>query len=228
MNKKIAAFGFIFIFVLSMLGGAITVTNGEPSAGVKEGDWIEYDVRITGPTYAPSHNITWFRIEILNVEGAAFEANVTVRNVNGTFNSSVWNFNLTEGNVEGWVIIPSNLSPGDAFYDGTKPGNITIEGQEQKTVAGATRTITRASDSIRLVKEWDKATGVYTYSVEHPKNLTVVSQATATNMWSPQILGLNQTVFYVLVAVSAVLAAAVITVLLYRRHQKSKPPKVYN
>jgi hypothetical protein len=177
-------------------------------AVVKKGDWIEYTVNITGPISAPAHNITWFKIDILNVEGIAFQANVTVRNINGTLSSSIWKFNFTEGKVEGWVIIPPNLGVGDTFYDSSKPANITIMGEEQKIVAGATRTITYASDSIRPIKEWDKATGVYTYSVEHPKNFTVISQAIATNIWSAQFLGLNQTfLFTELVTVSIVLIA---------------------
>ena len=56
----------------------------EPSVGVKKGDWIEYSVLYTGQTSAPTKNMTWFRIEILDVEGAAFQANFTVRYVNGT------------------------------------------------------------------------------------------------------------------------------------------------
>ena len=192
--------------------------------GVKKGDWIEYTVNITGPTSAPAHNITWFRIEILDVEGAAFQANVTVRNDNGTISSSNWKFNLTEGQVEGWVIIPANLGIGNIFYDSSKPANITIMGEEQKIVAGATRTITNASDSTRPVKEWDKATGVYTYSVEHPKNFTVISQAIATNMWSPHIVEQNQTSPNALVAASigiAVLVASSI-VLVARRNSLRK------
>ena len=181
----------------------------EPLIGVKEGDWIEYTVSITGPTSAPAHNITWFRIEILTIEEAAFKANVSVRNVNGTLSSSDWKFNFTEGQVEGWVIIPANLGVGYSFYDSSKPANITIMGEEQKNVAGATRTITHASDSIRPIKEWDKATGVYTYSVEHPKNFTVISQAIATNIWSPQSKGLNLTAFNALVAISIVSAVLV-------------------
>ncbi len=159
--------------------------NSNPSEGVKKGDWIEYTVNITGPTSAPTLNITWFRIEILDIVSASFEANVTVRNVNGTLSSSIWKFNFTEGQVEGWVIIPPHLGVGDTFYDASKPANITIIGEEQKIVAGATRTITHSSDSIRPIKEWDKVTGVYTYSVEYPKNFTVISQAITTNMWNP-------------------------------------------
>ena len=50
---------------------------------------------------------------------------------------------------------------GNTFYDSSKPANVTIEGEKQEIAAGASRTITHASDSKRLVKEWDKATGVY-------------------------------------------------------------------
>jgi hypothetical protein len=92
-----------------------------------------------------------------------------------------------------------------------KPVNVTIQNQEQETVLGASRTVTYGNDSFRH-KEWDKATGVFVGSSEHLKNvtnkagwyiedLTVTIKATATNIWSPQILGLNQTVFYALVAV---------------------------
>jgi hypothetical protein len=203
------------IFVSVSIVVSPTSANDNPLVGVKKGNWIEYAVNITGPTSAPAHNITWFRIEILNIYGAAFSTNVTVKNVNGTLSSSIWKFNFTEGQVEGWVIIPPNLGVGDTFYDSSKPGNITIMGEEQKIAADATRTITHASDSIRPVKEWDKATGVYTYSVEHPKNFTVISQAIATNMWSYQILGLDQTVFDVLEAVIIVLAVLVASLVIF-------------
>jgi hypothetical protein len=196
-----------------------TLAYDEPSVGVKKGDWMEYSVRLTGQTSVPSKNITWFRMEILNVEGAAFQANVTVGYVNGTFHSSVWKFNFTEGQVEGWLIIPSNLDPGNTFYDSWKPGNVTIEGEEQKIVAGASRTITHASDSIRIIKEWDKATGVYTYVVERPQNFTVITNAIATNMWSPQIL-LDQTVFYALVAVIIVLAVLTLSLVIVVARRK--------
>ena len=63
------------------------------TVGVKEGNWMEYTVTITGPTAAPAHNITWFRIEILEIQDTAFHANVTVRNVNGSVSSSIWDFN---------------------------------------------------------------------------------------------------------------------------------------
>jgi hypothetical protein len=194
---------------------------GEPSVGVKEGDWIEYDISVTGVgTPPPMHDVRWMRIEVLPVQGAAFSVNLTDRYVNGTFGSAIWKFNFTEGNVGGWIIIPSNLSPGDTFYDSSlhtgKPVNVTIQSQEQKTVLGASRTVTYGNDSFRH-KEWDKATGVFVGSTEVYKNvtnkagwyiedLTVTIKATVTNMWSPQVQEPDPTGFYALVAVGAVLA----------------------
>jgi len=151
------------------------------------------------------------------VEGTAFSADFTVRYANGTIGSAVWKYNFTEGDVRGWTIIPSNLGPGDTFYDYSihtgEPVNVTIQGEEQKMVLDATRTVTYGSDSFRH-KTWDKATGVFIHAVERYKNvtnrygwyiedLTADVQAIGTNMWSPQILGLNQTAFYWLVGAAA-------------------------
>ncbi len=197
--------GFAILFYVSSLNGSTVVAFEESSVGVKKGDWIEYSVNVTGGTPPPKLAIDSFKIEILDINGTAFQANFTVRYVNGTLDSTIWNFNFTEGQVGGWTIIPPNLGVGDTFYDCSEPANVTIEGEEQQVVAGATRTITRASDSIRLVKEWDKVTGVYTYSKEQPKNLTLITKAVSTNIWSPQVLELNQSEIYVLITTAIVL-----------------------
>jgi uncharacterized membrane protein YozB (DUF420 family) len=153
------------------------------------------------------------RFQVLPVDGAAFSVNLTVRYANGTFGSAIWKYNFAEGNLGGWTIIPANLSPGDTFYDASehnhKPINVTVQGQEQRIVLGATRTVTYGNDSIRHLKEWDKATGVFIGSSEvvqnvtnkdgwYIENLTVTTRAVATNLWSPQnrlILGMEQSVF---------------------------------
>jgi len=198
--------GIAILFCVSSLNELPIYAFNKSSVGVKKGDWIEYSVNVTGGIPPPKLAINSYKIEILDVNGAAFQANFTVRYVNGTLESSVWNYNFTEGQVGGWTIIPSNLGVGDTFYDCSELANVTIEGEEQQVVAGATRTITRASDSIRLVKKWDKVTGVYTYSKEQPKNLTLITKAISTNMWSSQVLGLNQSEIYVLLTTAIVLA----------------------
>jgi hypothetical protein len=101
--------------------------------GVKKGDWIEYSISIAaGPPLDSLRNLTWYRTEILEVNGASFKANKTALSVNGTVSSSIWYFDLAEGEVQGWAIIPANLSPGNTFFDYAKSANVTIEGEEPK------------------------------------------------------------------------------------------------
>ena len=222
--KAITALLFTCIIVSFSISASPTLSYDQPSVGVKKGDWIEYNISITGTgTPPPTHDVRWMKIEIMQVQGAAFPVNLTARYANGTIGSAVWKFNFTEGNVGGWLIIPSNLGPGDTFYDSSihnrKPVNVTIQRQEQKIVLGASRTVTCGNDSLRH-KEWDKATGVFVGSSETLKNvtnkadwyienLTVNIQAIATNMWSSQMLP-DQSVFYTLVAGSTVLAVLAI------------------
>ena len=40
-----------------------TFAYDEPSVGVKEGDWIEYNINITGVgSPPPTHDVNWMRI----------------------------------------------------------------------------------------------------------------------------------------------------------------------
>src|SRR4030067_925501 len=142
--KAFTALILASIMVSVSIVASPTFAYDEPSVGVKNGDWVEYTVKMTGQTSAPSKNMTWFRIEILDVEDTAFQATVTVRYVNETLRSAIWNLYFTEGQCGGWLIIRPNIDTGDTFFDAAKPGNVTIEGEEQKTVAGAIRTITHA------------------------------------------------------------------------------------
>lgn len=217
MKKPAFACTLILITIIVSVLAAVSsaLAYAEPSTGVKKGDWIEYSMSIKGPPLDPLRNITWYRAEILEVDGASFRANKTALTVNGTLSSSIWNFNLTEGEVQGWVIIPANLSTGDAFFDAAKSTNITIEGEEQKTLLDASRTVTHASDPGKVYKEWDKATGVYVHAIEHTTDYTVITNAVATNMWSPQIQEPNQTEFYSWLALSIVLAVAIPSTLLF-------------
>ena len=195
----------------------------EPSVGVRKGDWIEYDVNIKGNPPAVHRNVTWMRIDVLQVDGTSFPVNLTVRFANGTLDSSIWKFNFKEGNTEGWVIIPSDLGSGDTFFDNFSKTDkhITIQRQEQKNVLGATRTVTYANDTYRD-KQWDKATGVFVGSSEIFRNWSAYVTALETNMWSPQILGLNQNTFYALAGASIVLIASIVSLVFVAEGKRSK------
>jgi hypothetical protein len=209
LNKKL----FVILIVFAVLV-CTTVVSGTVSVGVKEGDWIEYDVVTTG-TPAEGHNIVFARMEVLEVEGTDFQANVTSEYINGTVASIVRTFNLGTGNVQGWVIIPANLGVGDVFYDAYIGRNITIEGEEPKLFAGAIRTTTYANLPERY-KRWDKTTGVFVETIDTLETYTIHATAVATNMWAPHMFGLDQTLFFavvlVLVVIIIILGALVIRI----------------
>jgi hypothetical protein len=203
--------------------------------GVREGDWVEYDISVSGTgSLPPTHDVRWMRMEILSVDDVAFSVNVTASYANGTVGSAVWKFNFAEGNTEGWTIIPANLDPGDTFFDASKPDDIVIQGGEKKTVLGATRMVTYGSDAIRQLKEWDKTTGFFIGSVEVAKNftnkegwyfedLTMTIKATATNMWNRQILGLEQPVFALVTsALVFIVVMSVSHLIIWQREKLSK------
>ena len=235
--KTFTALVLAFMLVSVSIIGSPAFAIDELSAGVKEGDWIEYEVSVAGVgAMPPTHDVRWFRIEVLPpVEDSAFSVNLTSRYANGTVGSAIWKFNFTEGNVEGWIIIPANLGEGEQFYDYSLhtgvPVNVTIQDEKQKTVLGATRTVTYGQDKLRH-KEWDKATGVFIATTEYYKNITnragwyieditLTVTAIATNMWSPQILGLEQTTFYTIVTVVVVATVIIaLTIAVAKRKKK--------
>ena len=214
---------------------------GELSVGVKEGDWIEYNISVNGTGSAPpTHDVRWMRITVLSVQDTTFAINLTARYANGTIGSAIWKFNFSEGNVGGWIIIPADLGVGDTFYDSSihnhKPVNVTIQSETQKTVLGASRILTYGNDSFRH-KEWDKVTGVFVGSSEtyrnvtnkdgwYIDNLTVTVDAVATNLWSPDAPAEGESMFYPLV-IAVVLTAAVLSsvIVVARRRQVTLNPK---
>jgi hypothetical protein len=212
----------VALIIIASVFISITVAEAQPPVGVKTGYWVEYSVKTTGATPA-AQDLTWAKIEILDVEGEVFHANFTVKYVNGTFSSSVRFFNFSAGDVQAWIIIPANLSPGESFYDSSINSNVTIQGQMQKTVAGADRTITFTNSTaggVERNKEWDKATGFYVQSVDNLGNYTVNARATTTNIWSPQILGLSQRTFFLIIATIIVLVVLIASIIFSARKKK--------
>jgi len=209
---------FLSSILLIVSTVAMQLVRGEYTIGVKPGDWIEYNVSTTGAP--PSEkDIDWARMEVLDVEGDTFHVNTTGHQLNGVCSSFIRTFNFPAGEVSAWIIIPANLSPGDTFYDVVDNQSYAIQGEHQETVAGATRTVTYLNNSMGRFKQWDKATGVFVETIDNVGNYTVNAIAYATNMWSPEIFGLDSTIFYTLVAavVIIVFAAATVVVLYIRR-----------
>ncbi len=202
----------VSIFLLLSSVFCIDVGQAKPvSVGVKVGDWIEYTVSTTG-TPVVGHDLKYARMEIVQVNDTQIWANVISETPNGTWSSVIRTFDLAAGNVQAWVIIPANLSPGDSFYDVFLNTTVTIQGEKTETVAGATRTITYV-DTPQRHKEWDKATGMFIQTSDYLQNYTVNANITNTNLWAPQILGLDQPIFYTVIGVIIVVVVVIVALL---------------
>lgn len=212
MGKKL----FLTLIILFLL--SVNVASGEVSIGVKKGDWIEYQVSTTG-TPQEGHDVTWARMEIVDVQGKEINVNVTTKAANGTFESGIMTLNPEKGQIGVWFIIPANLNTGDAFYDASVGRNITIEGSDQRTIAGSSRTVTHATTPERI-KSWDKSTGVFVESVDTLSNYTLHAIADKTNMWSAQAQEMDSTLFYAALAGVAVVVAIAAVIVVARGKKK--------
>jgi hypothetical protein len=205
-----------FILVVASLFFLVTaeVVLGEFSVGVKTGDWIEYNVSVTGSP-AEKHDVTWARMEVYAVQGSQIDLNITVKFSDGTLEPQTATLNLETGQLGDDFIIPANLNVGDVFFD-KNVGNITISGVEEKPYAGFTRSVMTAATS-ETTYYWDQATGVLVEGNSHYPEYTMHSVVDKTNLWQSQVQGLNPTVFYAMVIGVLALIVVVLTVFIIRR-----------
>ncbi len=205
------------IFSVVMVLSAIGLVSAQPSAGVKAGDWIEYKVTFTG-TPSADHSISMARMEILDVSGPLIQVRIVSTYINGTQETTTSTLNLQTGQLIDDFIIPANLETGDQFLD-SRVGNITITNKEQRTYAGAVRTVVSAT-SLENTYVWDQATGISVEGTSEGANYTMHSIVTATNIWSAPTL--DPVILYALVVLAVIIVAAIVVIILMRRREKTK------
>jgi len=70
---------------------------------------------------------------------------------------------------------------------------------------------------------WDKQTGIMVAATSTYPTYTMYTTTSQTNIWQPQILGLNQAVFYAIVAiVTIILVAFILSFLFWHRKTGTK------
>jgi hypothetical protein len=203
------------VLILNLLN----LTSAQLTVGVKKGDWIEYRVTFTG-TPSPDHSITSARMEILDVQGMVIHVNIVSTYQNGTQVSTNSTLNLQTGQLIDDFIIPANLNTGDKFYD-SNVGNITISNTEQRTYAGATRTVVSAS-SLNNTYIWDQATGISVEGTSTGSDYTMHSLTTSTNIWQAQsnVITIDPAILYAIIVIVVIIIAVIITILAMRQKNK--------
>ena len=167
--------------------GVIPISGANSSVGVKEGDWVKYEVAGTVP-YLSDYD--WVRLEVQNVNGTEIVILATIRYKNGAEETNTLSWDIETGR-EPWII-PANLNKGDPFpfrYDAA-----VVNDTLTQTYAGASRTVnllnlSRYEEYTELTAYWDQATG---FLLELFLNYSSPTESWAggykaieTNLWHP-------------------------------------------
>jgi len=203
--------------------GQVTPTAGD--AGVKAGDWIKMDCKISGwPAGQPYPE--WFNLEFLSVEDTSANVRTTTRWSDGTEQSDTMPVDLAAGGGDAFIfsglVISANLTTGDSVYM-SGFGDVAIEGETTRTYTGARRTVVYASISesipyqgdIQLTYYWDKLTGVMVEASATYAGMTLAAKATETNMWEATTVGMPWWPWIIV----AVVAAGLVVFFMRRRRR---------
>jgi hypothetical protein len=212
----------IVLIVFSIMVPVASVF-GEVSVGVKPGDWISYNVNVTGNPPG-DHDIQWASMNVTDVEGSQIALDIQTRFSNGTLFDEHITLNLATGFLGDDFFIPPNLDVGDQFYD-VYQGNVTISNVETQTIAGATRTVVLGSTTYTSYV-WDQQTGTLVAAESIEPEYVMITNTEATNIWQPtqptEILGFSQSVFYGLIVAVAIVAIATAAVSAFWIRQQKK------
>jgi hypothetical protein len=206
------------LFVLITALGLVSIASADLSVGVKAGDWIEYNVTYTGAP-VQGHDIVWARMEITSVAGTTISVLMTSRFAdNSTFvgNSTL---NLATGDLIDDFIIPADLQAGDTFLD-KNLGPVTIERTEQRTYAGAMRSVCFASTSTNTYV-WDQATGVSVEGDAQETEYSIHTIAVHTNMWQQTEEGANWPSLFMLAGFIVIVVMTILALVLHSRRKST-------
>ena len=210
------------LLVLVLASAFFSVVLADILVGVKQGDWIEYNVSFTGNPPI-EHDAVWARMEIISVDGKKVNASFVSRLANETVLEILEDLDLEKGRLIDMFIIPAYLDEGDVFYDQIS-GQIVIDRVETRNYAGADRTVVYA-EAVDTQWYWDRATGVTVEARTSNSMYTLDTVATGTDMWNSQIFGLDANIFYGLLSLIAVGVGASIILSLQRRKKRRTSPQ---
>jgi hypothetical protein len=214
MGKKF----FLVLISIFLICSLIGVASAALTVGVKEGDWIEYQVNITGTPPDPSQSVVEANMTVLNVSGTSIQVNIISTLSNGTQLSTNSTLDLQTGQLIDNFIIPANLQKGDRFYDSAIGSNITITGSQQGIYGGATRTVINATSGSNTYV-WDQVTGVDVEGFSSGEGYTMHTLVSGTNIWQSQVPEFNVSLIGSLAIIGAIVVVSATAIVI---HQKKK------
>jgi len=224
--KNLRKYIVLGILLLFLMGTLAFEALSEVQVGVKSGDWIKYDYTVGGGWPAEQPHPEWLKVEFLTVEGTNATVRVTMHMSDGTEQTNTGSINIgAESQMMEFsgLIIPANSKIDDSVYI-TGFGNVTIEGTDTRTYAGASRTVVYASFSqygSQLTYYWDKQTGVMVEASMSSGDVSATAKATETNIWEAGPSGFPLDPIYIIIIV-VVVVAVVATVIILARRKKSE------
>jgi len=184
------------------------------TVGLKEGDWVKYEVTYTGSP--PEGYPTNTKIEVLEIEGTTITIKIENDRLNGTHTSSTATFDLEDGAPD-LIIIPANLAVGDQVVNKDWDITFTIEGVEEYDFRDATREMVFANivvEGIPLEYNWDRETGIFIQIDQTRDDYTQKYLAYDTNIVQAQPSDIDPMLLYgVVIAVVIIIIVVVVLVL---------------
>ena len=192
----------------------LVVVLAEAKVGVVNGNWVEYKTAYTGSP--PESYLTGVKMEVQNVQGKNITIKITVKYSDGTQDTASYTLDIDAGKLGDGFIVPANLNKGDTFYEENE-GEITIHGVEERTYAGATRTVVVYTSISQTDFYWDKTTGVLLEANQPFNDYTLNIKADRTNIWESQTVGPESTMVYILIIVAIALVATGLFIFIRRK-----------
>jgi hypothetical protein len=215
--KNHIAFSLLFLIGIMLPYAALA----ELSVGVKQGDWAEYDVSFTG-TPTMDHDAEWARMEIDGVDGVKINVTFTSLLSDGNVVNATERLDFETGELIDYFVIPAGLKEGDSFFSKTGDNMtiVIINEVAVRTYAGAARTVISGTTPETLWY-WDQATGVLVEASSEYPDFRLTTVMNETDLWQPQILGIDAPVFYAFViAVGVVILVVAVLAIRQKRLDK--------
>jgi len=206
----------ITLLLLLFFTSAVNISVMANSTGVKSGDWIKYNVSVSGGGQTVQG---WTKITVISVSGTqvsgTLETGITGQQpTNTTFSLDI----LTGSGSGSGFIIPANLTVGQAI-PGEAATVTSIENWYSRKAVYTTATSPVVGMTGRIY--WDQVTGVLLEATGSLGDVSFSIVAAETNMWSGGFgfAGFDWWLWVIIIVVVVVAITAIVLIL-----RRRKPP----